>query len=253
MDYNDYPCLNLALPVFSERAMNIVRPLFAEGGEWLPLKSSPSGYWLFNVLTVIDCLDQCRTRCERFEDEPERIMSVEQYEFNPDIISGVNIFRIPNDLMSVFVSERVVEAVSDARLSGFVFYKTWPLQPGQNYRDHRCDISSNREIRDRHSIIIILTETNRNDTSVIDLVLEKIDGLLKVRRKGGRYRGRLEGSEKSRGDRRVFISTPDVDELSADLLKILKTYATGCTSAVYNRYGHYTDPLVREVREVRVV
>ncbi|MBI5161266.1 MAG: hypothetical protein HY996_07625 [Micrococcales bacterium] len=53
-------------------------------------------------------------------------MRITRHAFRPDVISGLDIFKIPSLRVSpTYVSERFVERVEAAGLRGLVFNKVW--------------------------------------------------------------------------------------------------------------------------------
>src|SRR5260370_19682769 len=58
--FNDYPCVNLTIPAFSRRAVDVLRDLLEPNGELLPLVSSVGEYYAFNTTKVADILDHYR-------------------------------------------------------------------------------------------------------------------------------------------------------------------------------------------------
>lgn len=65
-----------------------------------------------------------RRRALRFSNG--RVMRMTRHAFRPDVISGVDLFKIPNLRVSpTYVSERFVERVKAAGLRGLVFNKVW--------------------------------------------------------------------------------------------------------------------------------
>ena len=63
--FNDYPCLELIIPVFSKRAVDALGTMLTENGELLPLKSKMGEYLAYNCLTKIAALDLKRSIVER--------------------------------------------------------------------------------------------------------------------------------------------------------------------------------------------
>jgi hypothetical protein len=120
----DFPSLMTRLPVFSQRAVDTLSDLLHANGEFLPLVCSEGTYFAFNVTRVIDALDVQRSEVKRFSDG--RIMRVVRYEFVPDILEGLSIFKIPETArMEVFVTDPFVSRVQSAGLVGFDFKLVW--------------------------------------------------------------------------------------------------------------------------------
>jgi hypothetical protein len=94
-------------------------------GELLPLACPDADLWLFNVLTVVDALDEENSELVRFHDG--NILDVVRYEFRADMAAGMAVFKVPQLLRGpLFVGEEFVEAVATAGLTGAEFIQLWP-------------------------------------------------------------------------------------------------------------------------------
>lgn len=117
----DCPSFVPFMPVFSERAINILNDLMKDSAEYLPfLCPGKVKFWGINVLRTIDCIDFTNSKVVRFSSG--KIMEFKKYAFKVDILDDVDIFKIPDLRNSmVFVSENFVNKVNEAGLEGFEF------------------------------------------------------------------------------------------------------------------------------------
>jgi hypothetical protein len=116
----DFPFLSANVPVFSRAAVSCLGSLLSPAVEVLPLSCPPGlgDYYAINVISVIDGLDERRSRIEYFS-STGRVKRIKKHEFDPDRIEGQVIFRIPQTARSeIFVNKQFVEAVSDHDLQG---------------------------------------------------------------------------------------------------------------------------------------
>ncbi len=121
----DFPHLAVAVPVFSLRAINVLRDMLEENGQILPLSCAEGEYYAFNVTTFIDALDESHSEVERFESSG-RIMQVLKYAFFSDRLAGATIFKIPQFPGSeVYVTDKFRKLVIDNSLLGFKFVNLW--------------------------------------------------------------------------------------------------------------------------------
>jgi hypothetical protein len=112
------------VPVFSEQAVNALRDLLELNGELLSLRHARRKYFAYNVTTMLDALDEGRSRVSRFSDGG--IMSIEGYVFRPGVLSDAAIFKIPQlPGAFVYVTEEFADRVRRAELLGFVFRELW--------------------------------------------------------------------------------------------------------------------------------
>jgi hypothetical protein len=112
------------LPVFSSRAISALKPVLEGNGELLPLACNVDSYAIFNVTRLIDGLDEGRSEIVRFSDG--RILDIQRFEFWPDRLNGISIFKIPQmPFGRVFVTDSFVVAVEKAELTAFTLEPVW--------------------------------------------------------------------------------------------------------------------------------
>ena len=116
--------------IVSKRVQQAFADCKIEGVQFLPVSVQHEsgirlpGYSLLNVLNIIPALDYKRTRW--LTPDKENVEHVElnivQVALRGSAICGYDIFRIREDVVSIFVSQRVVECLEavDA-MSGFRF------------------------------------------------------------------------------------------------------------------------------------
>jgi hypothetical protein len=124
----DFPLLIPGVPVFSPQAVAALRDVLDMHGEVLPLACEDCdgrGYVAFNVTTVIDALDVPRSAVKFFRDGA-RVMHVTRYDFIPERLAGVAIFKLPQFVKGrVYVTDAFVQLVQDHGLTGFKFTPLW--------------------------------------------------------------------------------------------------------------------------------
>lgn len=112
------------IPVFSEPAVSILSDFLEQNGELLPLVYSRGRYFAYNVTTVVNALDEDRSKLVRFS--TGRVMSIEEYVFKQEALSDRPIFKIPElPRAYVFVTDIFVERVRAGALHGFDFLPVW--------------------------------------------------------------------------------------------------------------------------------
>jgi hypothetical protein len=121
----DFPHLFAAVPVLNARAVEVLWPILEGNGELLPLRSNHGDYFIFNVTNVVDALDEETSDIVRFSDG-KRILDIKRFEFRASELASVDIFKLPQDLLSsVFVTDKLMNAVTNAGLLGFDFRWLW--------------------------------------------------------------------------------------------------------------------------------
>jgi uncharacterized protein DUF1629 len=93
-------------PIFSKKAVEILKPLINEYVQFLPLRWYPDEvYELYavNVLTTRDFLDESKSVMQyRANGE---VMNIRKYAFKEDCVVDVPIFKLPRYSNIVFVSD----------------------------------------------------------------------------------------------------------------------------------------------------
>jgi hypothetical protein len=121
---SDFPHLAVAVPVFSLRALNVLRGMIEENGEILPLSCTEGEYYVFNVTTFTDALDESLSGVKRFKDGG--VMRVLKYAFFGDRLCRATIFKIPQFPRSeVYVTDKFRNLAIDNGLLGFKFINLW--------------------------------------------------------------------------------------------------------------------------------
>jgi hypothetical protein len=116
----DFPSLLADVPVFSERALHVLGPLMGSSIEALPLQCKKGSFYAINVLEVVAALDQERSEIDRFPDG--RVMDVERYVLQEDLLQGRDIFKLAEVTPSrVFVSEAFKKSAEENGLQGLIF------------------------------------------------------------------------------------------------------------------------------------
>jgi hypothetical protein len=114
---SDFPWTSF--PTFSKRAVEALRDLLEPNGEILPLICEFGDYYAFNTTTVVDALDEEHSELKRFKDGG--IMRILRYEFYPEKLQGLSIFKLSQLPGGDYVTDTFVQRVQEAGLVGFDF------------------------------------------------------------------------------------------------------------------------------------
>lgn len=121
----DCASYSYAVPIFSQRAVDVLHDTLKQNGEILPYTFKNGKYYAYNVTTVVDVLDKKQSKFKYF-DSSGRVMSIERIVFIPEKLVGLEIFKIPDIRKSdIYVTDSFVERVEKAKLTGFKFEKIW--------------------------------------------------------------------------------------------------------------------------------
>ena len=114
------------IPVFSKRALEILRPLIQSDIEALELEFSEGEFWGINVTTVLNVIDYAKSEYKMYSDG-KRIMVFEKYVFRYcSELENHNIFKIIDEpARKAFVSDKFKQTVEGNNLEGFDFELVW--------------------------------------------------------------------------------------------------------------------------------
>lgn len=123
LELSDAP--GFIFPVFSRRALNCLEPLINKNVEILPLDFDEKEYFGINIITVLDAIDYEKSIYKTYRDG-KRIMAFKKYDFLPDVIKGIPIFKILDEKTRyAFVSDEFKQIVEKNELIGFSFKLVW--------------------------------------------------------------------------------------------------------------------------------
>lgn len=117
-------------PLFSTRARQGLEDLLDPYGEWLPVVTMGGGeFFVYNVTTVIDCLDQERSQLARTTSG--RVYGARQLAFDAAEIGDRCCFRVPEGVtLSFYMLGDVVERVEELGLQGLAPLEIWDSELG---------------------------------------------------------------------------------------------------------------------------
>jgi Immunity protein family (Imm11) len=125
-------------PAFPEmavdgRAVEALRDVFGRAGELLPLESPDGEFYIFNVLAMVDCLDESASKGRRFPSG--RFMWIHEHVFSAERVGDAEIFKIPQLALGphVYLTSRFVELVERSGLTGFAPVEVWSESAGPRY------------------------------------------------------------------------------------------------------------------------
>jgi len=113
----------LGVLVCNEKAITCLLPCLNEEIEILPLTvvNHSESYFIINILNVVDCLNEARSRIIRSVFSG-RIIAIEEYDFFDAKINNALLFKVPQVVRkTVFSTSAFKGIVQDNRLSGLEF------------------------------------------------------------------------------------------------------------------------------------
>lgn len=118
----DFPRASVGPPIMSQKAWGVLRPLIGEAAEALPIITPLGIYLALNVLAVVNCLDYAHSELTWY---PERagggLHRIIKYQLKSTVVADRPMFKIPEEMTRVIVSEDFKRSVIAASLKGLDF------------------------------------------------------------------------------------------------------------------------------------
>lgn len=250
--FNDYPCVNLDIPVFSRRAVDALRHFLVPNGELLALHSEVGEYYVYNTTTVIDALDERRSQIEWIDRDCGVASSIGSFVFRCAALKDASIFRIVQHPSCVYVTQSFVDAAKTASLRGMSFQGTHPgMKHSTSPAEPRTASSVLNPNSTRNTLVVILPtakpRANKQEKLRVESIKSELDSLLyHPSQSAEQYSGSVEGYDFSDGAFRLFVPCVDADRLADLLRESLISLPWDGPVVVMKRYGQLYDSDCRE-------
>jgi hypothetical protein len=119
----DLPAVITRSFALNSRAKDVLVDVVGKDAELLPLACADEELWLLNPLHVTDALDEKRSELARYPSSG-RIMGVVRPVFDPKKL-GDHRYFLTRQNHFLYVTDVVVQAVRDAKLTGVRFEPVW--------------------------------------------------------------------------------------------------------------------------------
>ena len=123
------------LPAFSKRAVNCLYPMIENYIELLPLKFDEGEFYAVNIVNILKKAVNYDISKMTYFSNSNKVMFFDEYAFNIDVVRDQPIFRVEEDLGSLFVSEAFVNLVTENHLTGFCFDLVWDSEAVKTYEE----------------------------------------------------------------------------------------------------------------------
>lgn len=253
--YNDFPCISMYYPAFSQRACDALGDLLEPNGELLPIRSNVGvNYYFYNITTIVDAL--AVEKCKVFWLEPRFIAGeIEVYAFRREKLADLSIFRVYESPLETLVTEEFVRRATEAGLNGMDFTKVWPFPRGVLWREEAKRIrkaSKNEPLKKYkcNSLVITLPLEDKKasvaEKKIIKRLEDELDAQLAVSSIDSPFFGWYESCERVPSEFHMILSCPDADRLEKKLSPWLACLAWHSSVHVIKRYGDMYDVNARE-------
>ena len=114
--------------IVSGRFKELTEKLLCNQVQYLPVKlidfvskKVTNSFYVANIISVVDALDLENSKYDIFELDDEKIISVQKYAIKRSKIKENHIFRLKDNTIPIFVSEKIKNIIEENGLSGFDF------------------------------------------------------------------------------------------------------------------------------------
>ena len=251
--FNDYPCIGIATPVFSRRAVDALGEFLTANGELLPLVTDVGEYYAFNLLTKVDALDLKKSRLRR-GDTTKIATWIDYYWFKKAKLKNCSIFRIREANTTFFVTNQFKDRAEAAGLNGLHFIPVWPLPEDVDWSKNRATPEQKLRSKKLEGQCVILRlrlkkeKPDRKEQKFAEEIRASLQMQLKVSSLDEPYRGTIEAHEFEDGEFRIFCSCPDCEVLTEFLSEWFLTVPWDHDFDIVKRYGNLYDQKAKEKR-----
>lgn len=242
--FNDFPCC-LHVPIFSRRAVSVLKDYLEANGELLSVRSKFGDYFAYQTRTLANgILNRAKTKGILLDDSKTNFFDIQKYAFFKSKIKSLTIFRIPEHPSTEFVTEKFVERVQANRLLGFHFDAVWTSESGKRPRSVIAK-SKPSEKNLKQTLVIHLrisgSEPTKRERTAADRVREKIANALVLDDPDDEYLGGLAGAEIADGWLRLLLPCQNATKLHAFLQETLSRIDFKGETRVSIRMAPYWD------------
>lgn len=112
----------------SRRALDVLLPHIGSAVQVVPLIFDEGEYALLNIVSLIDALDFEQSE-KTFYRADGMLKDIVRHAFRPEVVRDQFIFKISQNPRRAFVTDRFVDLVQQAGLTGFHFEALWSEEP----------------------------------------------------------------------------------------------------------------------------
>lgn len=120
---SDAPWYSADALVFRMSVVSALGPMLRAHGELLPLKCKEADVVMYNIVRVLPAIDEAASGAEYWGHPIDRtIRSVKRFVFRPEVIAGIDIFKLASlNASPAFVTQRFIDQWQAAGLRGLEF------------------------------------------------------------------------------------------------------------------------------------
>ncbi len=256
--FNDYPCIDLDIPAFSQKAVNALGKYLTDNGELLPVHHPVGTFYVYNLLTFKNVLRRASSVLTTYSGS--ETFNIKWYSCFQNRMEGLSIFSIPEDPFVIHVTDLFKKRVEECGLNGFVFIKVWPFEEGvyweDVYRKEKQKNASKKSVDLAGEVLILRFRLagptpSQKEAALVKKYDRELDALLSTETtQSDEYIGQIDVSETVQGEHRFFLSCPSTDRLAEHLKDWVQQTAWPGEFHLVKRYGHLFNKTAKEKRIV---
>ena len=240
--YNDYPSMLSDIPIFSARAVYVLRRFLESSGELLPLKSKYGDFFAFNILKKSTAFDRSMGKAD-FQPETgkETSYGIDRYAFIESKLKNHSIFRIREYRPPIFVTDAFKDRAESDGLNGMRVIKVWPLSRGQRPYLLPSEYEKKPKITGQCLILRFPLLRKKPSAAESELVRENRSRIVSFLEKANRraYVGMVEFEKVGGSEYQIAISCADADRSLESLMPVLQKLPWKSADVLLTkRYGH---------------
>ena len=119
----DYVCNDISWFIVTEKLKNILEKHNIGNVKFYKIDVEDKNniidtdLYVVNICTVVDALNLEYSKWSIYKTKENEMLSVEKYAINESKVEGYDLFKLENDRMPIFISERLVKAMKKAKIT----------------------------------------------------------------------------------------------------------------------------------------
>lgn len=243
--FNDFPCCDFHVPVFSRRATEALRQLLEPNGELLPVKSKFGLYYAYQTTTLASgVLDFRKSKGIRLDGNSDYFFDMSDYVFYKSKLRGLSIFRIIQHPSEILVTDIFRERIEANKLLGFNLEAVWA--DSNDFASASLEAKKKTfENAQAKTLVFQLQLAGNSPTKKerrsIEALREQLASTLVLKDPSEDYIGGLAGENLLDGRLELLMPCPNPKRLLKVVRSIFDGFNWGCERRVFGRNSPYWD------------
>ena len=225
--FNDFPCCDFHVPVFSQRAAEVLRNFLEPNGELLPVNAKYGTYFAYQTMTIADgVLNKSKTEGIPLDEFPQGFFDISVYSFFKTKLDEYSVFRVREKPSEILVSEEVKIQAEANRLLGFFFDPIWSSDGGA-MDGIKLDKKRSEKAQSKTLVLHLAMSDDsvtKSERAKIRRLRRKLNDDIVVRDVEEEYVGSLAGEEIEDGWIKIFMPCPEPEILLERIRNTLTSF-----------------------------